>query len=389
MRGSISLAIAALLASACTTVPQGNAGGAGGASSSASTSGSVGSTASSTTSTSSAEAASGSSTSSSDASSSSASTGSGGGPPLLTLATGQNNPRDIAVVNGNVYWTNTGSDGLGVNGYNTDGAVMTVKADGSGTAQPLVVNPGLSPLGIAADANGVYWKANANGQYSYAIYQVPLTGGSGTVLSDGDYDVGAYPWGEIAIDTTTVYFFAYNHDVRKIAHDNIPHGHETAPKIADNYNKGGVGIASDGINVYFSDQGTNTIVRAGVGSTGASTDFETGQPTCWGVALDTTTVYWSNKGNGTIKKERKDKVGGVMELAAGLSGPGYIAIDDTHVYWASDGPSQQEGTIQRVSLTGGMIDTLATGLDRPSGIALDTNAVYWVNRGGTVMRALK
>jgi hypothetical protein len=75
-----------------------------------------------------------------------------GGGKLVTLASGQNNPVQIAIDGAYVYWTNAGT-------YpNADGAV--VKAPLSGGSPTTLAPNQDAPLGIAVDATSVYWTTN-------------------------------------------------------------------------------------------------------------------------------------------------------------------------------------------------------------------------------------
>ena len=63
-----------------------------------------------------------------------------------------------------------------------------------------------------------------------------------------------------------------------------------------------------------------------------------------------------------------------------------LAVDDNHLYFASAGTKEMEfadGSIGRLNLVSGKIETLATAQPRPLDIALDASSVYWVNAGST------
>ena len=100
-----------------------------------------------------------------------------------------------------------------------------------------------------------------------------------------------------------------------------------------------------------------------------------------GIAVDGTSLYWTNNNDGTIRKMALG--GGVpVTLATGQASPWAIAVDGTNVYWTNLG----DGTIRKVALGGGVPTTLASGQAGPSGIAVNGTGIYWTNNhGGTVM----
>jgi hypothetical protein len=87
--------------------------------------------------------------------------------PITYLATNQQIPRELAVDDANVYWTNFG-----------DGTVVRVPL-GGGTATILASGQN-QPYGIAVDAANVYWTTSVtNG----SVMTVPIGGGTPVVLA--------------------------------------------------------------------------------------------------------------------------------------------------------------------------------------------------------------
>jgi hypothetical protein len=88
---------------------------------------------------------------------------------------------------------------------------------------------------------------------------------------------------------------------------------------------------------------------------------------------------------------------GPVVLASGLDSPGPIAVDAAYVYWLEEGfegpHGLVNGSVKRVSICGGAVDTLASGQSAPDSIAVDAAYVYWLNAAeteqSTVMRVAK
>jgi hypothetical protein len=111
----------------------------------------------------------------------------------------------------------------------------------------------------------------------------------------------------------------------------------------------------------------------------------------WGLALSSTHVYFATS-NGTSpitsKLYRSVKASAApQELSSTvLINVTALAVDDNHLYFASAGTKEMEfadGSIGRLNLVSGKIETLATAQPRPLDIALDASSVYWVNAGST------
>lgn len=78
--------------------------------------------------------------------------------------------------------------------------------------------------------------------------------------------------------------------------------------------------------------------------------------------------------------ERKNG-GSVTDLAAIVENtPTGIAVDANYVYWSAVVglvPDSITGSIKRVPINGGMVDTLASGLRDPERIVIDNNYIYF------------
>jgi hypothetical protein len=177
------------------------------------------------------------------------------------------------------------------------------------------------------------------------------------------------------------------------------------------------GIATDGVNVYWTNDGEDSVVSVPVGG-GAPKVLATAQPGVAFLATDGAHVYWANEGtaandwaDGSVVKA---PVGGgpLVTLATQQSHAGAIAVDAQDVYWTTTDP----GRVRKVALgggapvdvatksapfsialqgsnvfyssgssvgyapkAGGVVTTLSSGY--PRGVATDATNLYWANTG--------
>jgi hypothetical protein len=156
------------------------------------------------------------------------------------------------------------------------------------------------------------------------------------------------------------------------------------------------GIVSDGTNVYFTDTGTaannygdGKVVKVNIAA-GTVTTLATSQPAPGFIAVSGTTLYWTNQGV-------TDNTGSVMSLpTAGATSPTPVASDlatpldlvvyDNEVYWANAGTSANsyaDGSIAMAAITGGTVTTIAKAQGEPFGLVLGedgtTLVVIWTD----------
>ena len=147
----------------------------------------------------------------------------------------------------------------------------------------------------------------------------------------------------------------------------------------------GIAIASFG-KVYWTDAGNDTIKRADLDGSGVETLVSSGMDSAYGLAIDgANKMYWTDNGNDTIKRADLDGSDVETLVSSGLSDPRGIAIDGDKMYWADAG----NDTIKRADLDGSDVETLvSSGLSIPRGIAIDGDKMYWADSGNdTIKRA--
>jgi hypothetical protein len=221
------------------------------------------------------------------------------GAALTTIAANQAEPDWIASNGTTVVWTNQGGN-----------QIMSAPATSNGAVAPTQLNVsgenGSTPAGIAVDGTNVYYASKTSG--GGLAESVPLDGGSVSELGTATF-VG------MAIDATHVYWTGGSENPS--VYQNAKTGTAaTEQTIAAGALACPLAVASDGVNVYFLDQGTaacgppgsdaGALYRVPVGNTGAlPPPLVGGLVDPQGLAVDATAIYWVTGGT----------VGAVMKLA--------------------------------------------------------------------------
>ena len=219
----------------------------------------------------------------------------------------------------------------GACGHDCQGGACTASA-----CQPLQLTTiGSTPYGIAVDSTNVYWIARDG-----SVYSVPIGGGTQTLLGS----VGTKGQG-IAVQGSSLYATDYASGVWSLS--TIP---SSPVKIASGGASAGLtsAIVADTNNVYFSTEGSSTseVAQAPIG--GGAT-----------VPLDSAIAY----------------------PMLTISPPFNVAVDATYVYWADAGTTDNGGSVQRVLIGGGTVETIATGQAYPWSLVVYSGSVYWTNLG--------
>jgi hypothetical protein len=224
------------------------------------------------------------------------------GSPVV-LWSGQDVLSDIVVAGGNVYFADlTQSQILAcpVDGCGASPDVAWTFADGGAADE--------APLGIAADATNLYFTTTASDVYTCAVSACMATG---RLLVTPNALIVA----QIAVDTTNVYFteavglanghvFAFNKA-----------GDSMLTTLLDGLNFP-VGIATDGTDLYFTEQGapvdggalgTGRVARCAVmGCNNMATALAGYVTQPQGIALDDSNVYWTDFGSSTDRTQSND-----------------------------------------------------------------------------------
>ena len=303
----------------------------------------------------------------------------------VAVVTNQDRPVSLAVANGGVFWTSSGSSTV------ASGSVKTLPATSGALVTPLVPKQAFpQDIALVLDAKGnavsVYWTTSGvlatpgavsgwdlvnnkdkpfpaipglkspeglaiQGGNAFftdfsgnAVYEVNLASMAGAVIADAKVATLSGP-GHIAADASTVYWTNETGNSVMMADQasstvTVIAMNEMAPRgLALDLGAGGNATA-----VYWTDFGSGDVMTAKItpmagspATAGAATPVVTGQAQPVGVAVDATSVYWTNAGDGSVMK--MPKAGGAKTaLAQGQATPGAIAVDSAGtVYWINQG----------------------------------------------------
>ena len=235
-----------------------------------------------------------------------------GGTPVIRQDS-LDSPSSIASDAGHVFWLEGGAIGA-IEGF----ASLRSRALGGGNARTLIESAAGGPF--AADANAIYWADK------WTIKRLPLAGGPPQRIVTGDF---------------------YIQDV-----------------------------ATDGVNVYWVENGPFSVVRSVPVNGGAITTLGAGPGPAGRIRIDGTYVYWLAHDD---EIDRVPKVGGTpIRLVGPIPGLATdFALDANNVYisgWDS-------GTIWKAPLAGGTLTSLASpGPDQTRRIEADGGKVYWIDQ---------
>jgi sugar lactone lactonase YvrE len=289
----------------------------------------------------------------------------------IVIADHQNGPTRLVVTGTDIVWL----DEVG-------GQVMRVAKSG-GAIVELARNQE-TPLGLAVDADRVYWTTRTGNGDSDSItdpkptggvWSVALTGGKPTALASKR----AFP-DAVAVDADHVYFGERGLVAGKGGQ--LARVGKAGGAVAAVHAGAPGGIVVDGDRVYWSVGGTcESVNGAMMPDDGAiwSSPIAKPAPTLLAaklrcpedIAVDADSIYVANMDEATIL--RIPKAGGTPAIVAtdDSHGPRWVAVDTTSIYWIN----QVTRKLKRRAKTGGAIDTLLE-LKDPSGLAIDDHDNY-------------
>jgi hypothetical protein len=265
------------------------------------------------------------------------------------LATGLVNPWFAVGFGGNVFWDNSGAEDGGA--ITDPGSVVSCPEEGCPDSGPAVysmtgtgTDGGANISGLAVDSTFIYW-ADLFGYSGLtgAIYQCPLEncGASITQLVGGDNYIPL----AIAIDPSHY--------------------------------------------VYWTDLGTNQVLRCKLPSCGGSPDiFANNQTGASGLALYDHNVYWTQGiDDGGILRCSTGGCATPTTLAKGQANPYAVVVDESGAYWTNI----DDGTVMRCPLTDCTKPEQLAQTEAAFAIALDAVSVYFTNSSslGEVLRVAK
>lgn len=297
--------------------------------------------------------------------------GDGGSKTPVPIAKNQGGPFFVAQYGARVAWTNFIGNSVG----------SVDKFDGSATlvaADPLADQP----IGIAMDSTGLYF-ANS-GLSGTVLHCAGDTCSSSDVVFDGGFTNT-----DLARNGTFVYFLQADGDeVDRMAPDGT--GRQSiATTDTNNFGRLLSRIATDGQNIYWSENFNDKILRKPIGSGSPTTIFtaSSGAGPC-ALLVDGQTLFFAvlgaDNGKGTVSSANLDG-SNVQTLAASQRFPYALAVDANYIYWTTEGDFDTNnkptgnGGVYRCSKSGcgGSPDQLVSGLVDARGIAVDDVNIYY------------
>lgn len=282
------------------------------------------------------------------------------------LASGLTGLYSVAAAGGYVYFTREGSAGVG------DGAVGKVNANSG--AVTVLASAQLNARGLALDSAYAYWTNYSNS--SGKVQRIAQTGGAPELLKSPETPLG------IATDGIYVFYSKYaKGEVRRMAvngtNDNQLTGAAGYPD----------GVATDGAYVYFADELPGAIKKVAATGGGGVTTFANTESSS-AVAVDSTHIYFNDGSKGTVNRMPKSSISVPQVLASGQTNPSRMWLDGATLYWVNQHTSA--GAVLSIPVTGGPSKTLASAQPAPFSVTVDTSAIYWANHGnGTLMKLAK
>lgn len=289
----------------------------------------------------------------------------------FALATGQDTPSVLTTDETHVYWTNQGGAG----------AVMRIAKEGG---EPEVVGvTDRPPGGLAVDDQTVFWSEVGSGSENH-VWRLDKAD-IGTSVPPTVLQSGQSPSLAVAVDDTNVYWVTTG-----TVRTKLKTGGPTTT-LASDQDSVPFYLVVDLDHLYWTTHIRGQVMGIDLSEVDAGPrKLAGGQDNPTGLTSDFANLYWLNfqgdADGGTPKVMRIAKVN--MDepevLADGQSGPTIIRANGSDLFWSNN----VDGTIMRMSKSGGTPQVVAEGQGAPAGLDVDATAVYWVNRDGGQVMAL-
>lgn len=300
-------------------------------------------------------------------------------------------PAGMTISGSDLYITDSGSNIIRKLVLST--AAVTTMAGTPGSADGTGASAGFkSPYDICTDSTNLY-VADAG---SSTIRKIAIASGTVTTLS-GTADVAGTTDGigaaarfnfpsSITTDGTSLYVAdTGNHTIRKIviATGEVSTLAGTAGIAGAADGSGGAakfnypgGITTDGVNLYVSDTGNDSIRKIIIATGAVSTlvNSSAGLISPYGITTDGSSLYVADAGNNIIRKVviATGAASALRVSGATFNFPTGITTDGTSLYLADSGNK----SIGKILIATGAATTISADFNNPNGITTDGNNLF-------------